>query len=327
MKTRWTIVGLVLGLMAPMMVAMAGPAAAAEPPPRDPACGPPDSAIAGITADERLTHDVVCTFMAFDTAATIDLAGHTLSVGNIHNDGRADAETFINGRLIITNGMFSSGNIHLRHVRETGSLQLETGGLFLERSTFDGDLSIGLGALNGGTFSAVGSFMHGNTATVGGRIAVTRSVIVGNAFTDNHAAGIRFAVDHSLIAGSLTIDPDDPFPPGDVQGDVSHNLFLGGGLVLAGFGMIGLGPTTITDNVVLHNPAYNGITVGSNRQLGSTVSGPVTLAGNLAIGNHGHGIDAESSGGIQPQIIDGGHNRAFLNQTDLQCVGVACRSF
>lgn len=191
----------------------------------------------------------------------------------------------------------------------------------LDRSFVDGNVTTPFEGSDG--ISAIDSTIRGAVRALGGPLTLRRSVVTGNVRNVNLDRGIALTVDHSLFGGSIDIVAEVAFPPGDVQGDISHNIFVGGGIRLEGT-MLSFGPTTVTNNVVVHN-AGSGIHVDAGQQTGTTPSGPVTLRGNLAIANQGHGIDAGPAGSIQPQIIDAGHNLAFLNGTDPQCVGVVCR--
>lgn len=319
MKKRCTLGWLAVAVLAPGILLSAGSAVAEATSLGDPAvCGTYE---VPIITDVRLTHDVECSNIFLGQSATIDLAGHTLQARTIVSTttpiGLFDV-TITSGHLVLSN-LFEV-NVHLRQVRESGGIGLTGGGsVSLDRSIVDGDVTM----MFDGRISVVESTVHGAVRAAGGSLTVRRSLITGNIFTINTDAGIGFAVDHSLFGGSLSIDLRVAFPPGDVQGDISHNIFIGGGISLAGSAMVSLGPTTITDNVVVRN-AGSGIHVDSG-QNGTTPSGPVTLRGNLAIANQGHGIGTGPIGNPQPQIIDGSHNLAFLNRTDPQCVGVVCR--
>ena len=59
------------------------------------------------------------------------------------------------------------------------------------------------------------------------------------------------------------------------------------------------------------------------------------ITGNVAIGDAGHGFNINRVAYIpgprtlappdeQPHFVDGGHNVAFGNALDPQCIGVAC---
>lgn len=127
MKKRWTVVGVVVGLSAPMFLRMADPAAAQDPPLGDPAvCGTYE---VPITTDVRLTHDVDCSNIFLGQSATIDLAGHTLQARTIVATttpiGLFDL-TITSGHLILTD--LWGVNIHLRQVRESGGILINGGG-------------------------------------------------------------------------------------------------------------------------------------------------------------------------------------------------------
>jgi hypothetical protein len=139
-------------------------------------------------------------------------------------------------------------------------------------------------------------------------------VVTGNVYSNDHDTDAIYTIDHSLFGGSIDFN-------GGSFGSFSHNIVVGGGISLSSEDFEPYG-ATITDNIVVGSPE-SGIGIGSPTAPRVRASVPVTLTGNLAIANAGHGIDAES-GGNNPQIIDGGHNRAFLNRTNPQCIGVAC---
>jgi hypothetical protein len=327
MKRRWAIVVVVGGLLAPVILMSAGSAAAAaadEAASGDPAvCG---THLMPITTDVRLTHDVDCgpVGVVFVRSVTFDLAGYTLRalaiVGEAHD---LIDTTFTSGHLVLTSDYITGVRLHFSRVTVSGSLALKSNGtVSLDHSFLDGNVRSG-GSGNILNFIANDSTIRGSVAATGGILTVHRSVFIGNIYSVNYDAGIRFALDRSLIVGSLGISLTPVFPPGDVQGDISHNLFIGGGVSVGG-ASLGIGPTTITDNIVLHS-TYSGIAIGNYLPYGGTPSGPVTLRGNLAVANQGHGIDAGPAGNQLPRIVDGGHNRAFLNGTDPQCVSVTCR--
>jgi hypothetical protein len=126
-----------------------------------------------------------------------------------------------------------------------------------------------------------------------------------------------------VFGSSLTIDLEVAFNKVDDSGDIKHNVFLHGGVTIDGF-LSGLGPSSISHNFVTGSTS-SGITVTSDAPP-AIPSGPVTLAHNVAVANQGHGIDLEPAGsGQTPQIIDGGHNIAFANGTNPQCVGITCQ--
>jgi hypothetical protein len=148
----------------------------------------------------------------------------------------------------------------------------------------------------------------------GGAITVSGSIIVGSVFSNDHEINTAYRIDHSLFFGSVGIS-------GGSGGHISNSIFAGGSIAL-GSDLSDPGTGTISGNIVVGSPE-SGIEIGTSHPT-SGPSGPITLSGNLAIANAGHGIDAESGDVSHPQIIDGGHNHAFLNQTTPQCIGVAC---
>jgi hypothetical protein len=113
-------------------------------------------------------------------------------------------------------------------------------------------------------------------------------------------------------------------PPGDVDGALSRNIVVHGSLIVDD-ALLALGPTTIDHNVVLGSPGSGIVIEGALPSPPTDASGPLTLTGNVAIANQGHGIDAEWVPGQPSRIVDGGGNRAFLNHTQPQCIGVTCR--
>ena len=79
----------------------------------------------------------------------------------------------------------------------------------------------------------------------------------------------------------------------------------------------------ITFNIVDHNGGARISTTGTAVEgLHIPAGGPITITANLAISNHGAGIDGESIPGTPSQVHDGGYTVALFNQK--RCVGVRC---
>jgi hypothetical protein len=272
----------------------------------DPFCGP-------ITANVRLTHDVTCPgALIFEKSATVDLAGHTLTAYEIDAPfGFGDPldATFVSGRVAVASQV--SGALHFDRVAISGDLSLFVGSVTLERSILNGSIINAFDPSGVGVDASSSLILGGITA--GGRINLHHDTIVGIVAGADGDRGPLFAVTDNVILGGITAFGDSGFL--DIGGDISRNVIIGGKI---GFGVNDVAALTIGGNVVIGSPS-SGIDVSGT---GEPSGGRITLTGNLAVANQGHGINVDAPAGV---VVDGGGNRAFLNHTQPQCIGVVCR--
>jgi hypothetical protein len=314
--TTLALVGVVVGLTATTASAETTPAVIDDPV----LCGPyvPGHGQPMITADVRLTHDVDCEdAIVFGKSATIDLAGHTLKAGYIDAgeldlNGLIDA-TFTSGRMIIGG---AGGALHFQRVAITSGLNLDSeGSVTLDHSILTGGLNNFWGPSFKGTEASDSVILGG--VLVEGSISLHHDLVTGRVTAGDGQRGPKFAVEDNLIVGSVTASGDCGCGL-DIGGDISHNLVIDGTISP---GVLDVGPLTIEHNVVTRSPTSGIAIIGGD--LGNLpFGGPITVADNLTFANQGHGIDAEAPSGV---IVDGGGNRAFLNRTQPQCIGITCR--
>ena len=329
MKTVLTKAGTIGTVLAAVICLSAGVAHADPAPSGGPIICATSGPVVVIETNVRLTHDVDCgsSFLVFGSSVTMDFAGHTVHAAGI--SGIAEETntlldvTFTSGRLVLTGGtgpFRDTGQLHFTRMGVSGGLFVN-GSVSLQRSFVDGGIGIQAAQSLGVTVSD--STVRGDITTSGGAVTLHRSRIAGSVRAFNDDFGLALSITQNLIGGSVVVDIVAAFPPGDVQGDISHNIVWGGGISIVGE-LVSLGPTTVTGNVVIGGPA-SGITIGGfDNRIPANLSGPVTLTGNIAVHNAGHGIDAEWVPGQVSRIVDGGHNLALLNGADPQCIGVAC---
>jgi hypothetical protein len=324
------LVGVVVGLTA--TTASADPAAA--PAAQDPLCSLPGHA-APITAGVRLTHDVDCGTGAvvFDVSATIDLAGHTLRAGFIDalvfgfNPPPIDA-SITSGRLVLTGGKrnVDGGALHLERVAVSGRVGLLEGSVSIDRSIVEGGVGLDGGDPGRAGVHITDSLVLGGVTSGGGDLLLHHDAITGGVFTDEAGRGVPLSVEDNVVVGGITAVEETGLGP-DIAGDISHNLIVAGSIFLTGF-LQEFGPTAIDHNLVIGSKD-SGISVTQDSPVlprQPADAGPITLTGNVAVANQGHGIDAEWPSGVPNKIVDGGENMAFLNRTQPECVGVSCRA-
>jgi hypothetical protein len=282
-----------------------------------------------VTSDVHLTADVDCGSepVVFGATATVDLGGHTLRTRFIEalSFGSSDIEaSFTSGQVVVTGaGENAEGSFHFQRAFVSGGLRMFDGAISLDHSIVDG--SIGIEEVLHESVNATDSLVDGVISLDGGGLQLHRDLITGGVTDTDVERGILLDVHDNLIVGGLGVGLKLDFQD-DVGGDVSDNLFVGGGLGIGG-NLLELGPTTIQHNLVLGSKG-SGISVtgeASSASLLAAGAGPVTLTGNLPVANQGHGIDAEWPAGVPNEVVDGGGNRAFLNRTSPQCIGVTCR--
>jgi hypothetical protein len=296
-----------VGLTTVWVMVFAGAAEArvrsAHTPP--PACMAPGSVVeigasVQLTADFGCSLDVVSADMT--TPIVVDLGGHTLD-GFILDD--------TNAPLYVRNGTVtgrvgpelrapdSATKITIDHVHVMGDAGAVLGGdLIIRFSQIDGAVLVG-----------------------GNNTAIHWSVVRGGISMTDTDNGLSLSITHNLIVGApgAGIFVLDEFLRPDIGGTISSNTITrstGSGIDL------GLG-TDLSGLQVDHNlltlNGGDGITLGPSP---FAVGGSVTLTGNTAIGNAGHGFNLQPT--APDTVTDGGHNRAAANHTAPACVGVAC---
>jgi hypothetical protein len=114
--------------------------------------------------------------------------------------------------------------------------------------------------------------------------------------------------------------------PQDISGEIVRNDIRGGtgdGIRVSTW--ISLGALEVADNTVT-GVRGDGIVVGGSDASppappGWPTPGPVTMRGNRAVANGGHGLVIEGT----VAVVDGGGNMAAANRVSPQCVGLVCR--
>jgi hypothetical protein len=328
-------VGVVVGPTAATASADTSPA----PVTPDPLCWTPGRK--PITADVHLTHDVDCGAAAivFDSSATIDLAGHSLRTAFISVNGVGSSNgptldaTFTSGRLAITAGSLPNVDLGqlslltLVHVDVTTDVKLWDGAVSVDRSIVGGSVELGgLGPASAGVH-VTGSLVLGDVSSEGGQLQVDHDTVFGSVGGDDAGRGLRVSVDDNIVIGGIGLSTIDAFAH-DVFGAVSRNIVFASKYNAINLGeVVDFGAITIDHNLAIGS---KGTGIGITQATGVNPvqppdAGPITITGNLAVGNQGHGIDAEWPPVGPSEIVDGGGNRAFLNHTQPQCIGVACR--
>lgn len=186
------------------------------------------------------------------------------------------------------------------------------------------NLRAGKIALDGGTHTVAGNVVEGG----GVELTNASGTIIGNVLQGNNGAGVGMTVTGNIqiinnnvsghfigIAGRI-----GPFSSLVVRGNsVTNNVSTG---VL--FEHL-VGTALVENNLVANNGfgvspgsggAGDGIYVDVSPASGTTP--PVTLRSNRATGNRWIGIEAVAG------FVDGGGNKASVNQGPAQCVGVVC---
>lgn len=112
----------------------------------------------------------------------------------------------------------------------------------------------------------------------------------------------------------------------DIGGAVARNLVIGSrGPGILVWASPYLAATEVRDNIAWANDG-NGIDIRlSDFGPGNpSTSGPLTVSGNLAIANAGHGVVADGSETERRALTDGGGNRALGNALEPGCIGLVC---
>lgn len=276
------------------------------------------------TEDVVLRADLECPtpfhFGPDDEPVTIDLRGHTLTVpgdaGRCLAPGPCGA---VAGAAAVRNGTV------VGTLSDIGEIS---------RVVVLGDVEVRLGFSGaGGPASVRRSIVLGGMVRVwGSSVSVTDNVIRGGIDLVSTNSAIRDVhieanwVGHSPRAG-IAVTPQLGNFPGDVDGVIRRNIVWGSdgpGIDLGG-GLWNLGPLEIEDNLLVGNGGSGFESSTDAPGPPAVAGGPVTVRGNTALFNRGHGIDARWMAGIDGTgIVDGGGNRAALNALDPPCIGVVC---
>lgn len=285
-------------------------------------CTPPTYPSTFLSASVRLDHDVTCpvgTEWNVGPGTTVDLNGHTVTVDvdpRFHCT-RSAGDPFCTFNVqggTLRNGKLVGADVFVNDYSTSHGLATQ---LTLTR---DASLS-----LNGGL--ATNNVLVGGGVEITGGGAISHSWLV-ESYIDmvNSIRGLSFTVTDNIIVNSpgTGVGLYSYFCcPNDTQGRIERNLIIGStrdGIAITG-ALDDLGPVSISHNIVAGSGG-NGIELSGGAR--DFPGGPVTIGGNLALFNNGHGIDAPWVPGEPSQVIDAGRNTALFNQTRPQCVGVHC---
>jgi hypothetical protein len=277
-----------------------------------------------VTTSIVVANDLSCTttpiLQISGEGVTVDLRGHTITgggTGSLCGDLRFgscalelhDGVTLTNGRLRNVQLGVLGGTATKLELRDGSTVDMN-GGQFGGGRVFDGSVNIyGAGStLAGNRLVRTGTYLDDV------RYSLRDLSIADNIITDGSASfGSQTAA--ILVRGSA-------FLPGDISGEIVRNRISGSkgdGIALVG-SQIMFGSFRIEGNRVRTN-AGNGITVLGSGAPGPFTGGPITIRGNEALRNGGHGLEISTT---TATIVDGGGNVARRNQTDPQCIGVTC---
>lgn len=158
---------------------------------------------------------------------------------------------------------------------------------------------------------------------VGDRNRLARSFVSGGSF-----GGVTVVGDENQIVGNAVSRSDGGITIGGAHNYVRQNRVTEGS-VQPGI-LVFRGANVIEENFV-SKALFGGIVVSDatgtrveanvateSGSDGIRVEGSVTVTGNTAYDNYDYGIEAD------PEVIDGGGNRAFDNGNALQCLNVVC---
>lgn len=327
----------VTALLAPQLTttSLAGPAAATTI-----QCGQ------DVTTDVVLTHDLHCTVLpAFRIVApgvTVDLGGHTVSTApefpglcgliayEEYSPGMCGVE-ILERSTTLTNGHLEDVEVGVLPDRLTPGEPVDLNRLFTRRT----DLHLTNARLHHSlvTEGRVVLFGYGG----GPRIDHNWFHSTPLSLINIQYGVLDFTIESNILASSpsygIELDVTGPYPPPDVTGSIIGNWIVNSKLdgirepgMFGAEGTPSLGPLTVADNLLVGNGGDGIFLVGSldyPLYPGALLGGPVTVTGNRALLNHGHGIVVNLTGG--KGVSDGGGNRAWLNRLRPACIGVDCR--
>lgn len=314
-------------------------AASEDAPQGQPAAVPPLECGTIPDHDVRLTADLTCTepftmpgseppqFYVppdWELRPTIDLAGHTLDISAIAIRCHPGAPS-----LLFPCGMVGP----FRFVN--GTIRGNIGNVFLlDQVMVHGVVWLG--------FTAQGVSLVGATMQRSG--IVDGVVHVGSEVTIERSGFFRSSVDNALNEAAVRLTLRDnvffrsPGPAAvwlqdrlgvgnDIGATVERNLFVrpeGPGILVTG-SEFAFAPVLISHNLVaLGRDDGIRVEVGVNEALPRPDEDSITLAGNLAVVNRGHGIVVDAGSPERGFVVDGGHNHAAANGLSPQCVGISC---
>jgi Right handed beta helix region len=303
--------GVVVALATVWVVVFAGVAEArgrpvhtASPPP---AVCPTPGAVVDVEASIHLTANYGCSLDVNGGTSTtpivIDLGGHRLNGFVLDDDTPAP--------VVVRNGTVTGSVGPLSHAPDAGTT------ITIDHVHVMGDA----GAELGGDLTITFSQIDGAVLVGGNNTAVRWSVLRGGISMDDSNNGLNVSITNNLLFGSPGdgIHLLDEFTRPDVAGTISWNIVArsaGSGIDLGdGSDLAGL---VVSHNLISDNGG-DGIVVGPSP---FAIGGTVTVTGNIAIRNGGHGFNLRPT--APDKVVDGGHNLAFANRTAPQCVGVAC---
>lgn len=276
------------------------------------------------THDVVLRTDLTCGsgfhFGPSDPPVTIDLGGHTLSVPG--DAGRCTAPGpcgAIAGASAVRNGTV------------LGTLS-DIGAVTSVLVVGDVEVRPGFAGTPGPASVQRSMILDGKIRVWGSEVTITGNVIRGGvSLVDTNNAVRDVVVERNWIVQSpgagISVAPDPGSFPNDVSGRFARNVVwgaAGSGIDIRG-GVWNLGTLDIDTNLLIGNggDGFRSGTAASGPP--TALGGPVTLTGNVALSNAGHGFDAGWMAGVAGTgIVDGGGNRALANATAPACTGVTC---
>jgi hypothetical protein len=251
----------------------------------------------------------------------IDLGGHVLSVPG--DAGRCTAPGpcgAIAGATSVRNGTVAGT---LSDIGEISRVLVHGG---------DVEVAPGFSGAGGPASVQRTIVVDGMVRVWGPDVTVAGNVIRGRVVFESTNRALRnVVVERNWIVKSpgagVSVSPQFGSFPNDVNGRISRNIIVGstkGGIEIGG-GLSNIGDLRIEANLLMGNGG-DGFRSGTDFPIPpSPLGGPVTVSGNLALFNAGHGLDAGWIEGVTGTgIVDGGGNRAGLNGTSPQCIGVTC---
>jgi len=287
----------------------------------------PDLQCGAVSTSVVLREDLTCPNAIFVdddarlSSITIDLDGHTLTgpgcsseqCGTIEAGDPFTSVNIEDGTIVggVTFVIFATpvGGGGIRDVHVEGDLYLSSNwirlgpGQQVRHDTIDGQVYI-IGSNSTVTHNAVG----GGIMLDDGPAGMVNTVITDNTVTNAPYGGIAIT---------------DFFLRPDISGTIGDNTVMdsgGAGIDLDdGADLAGL---VVVRNRLIDNGG-DGLHMGTHSWDTFPSTGSVTVMGNLAMGNAGHGYDLEPAVGTT--IDDGGRNRAVGNGADPACIGIHCR--